>query len=106
MARTGVATALLWQPQESATFPYAALWTDTASPDGGRPTALTAPWTWLAPRLERGEVDLGRSPDGRLLLFRAPDGMLAVNTSAGAVRLAGGDVVLDGYGSAVLDAGS
>lgn len=106
MARAGVATALLWQPQESATFPYAALWTDTASPDGGRPTALTAPWTWLAPRLERGEVDLGRSPDGRLLLFRAPDGMLAVNTSAGAVRLAGGDVVLDGYGTAVLDAGS
>jgi hypothetical protein len=105
MARAGVATALLWQPQESATFPYAALWTDTSSSDGGRPTALTAPWTWLAPRLERGEVELGRSPDGRLLLFRGPDGTLAVNTSAGAVSLAGSDVVLDPFGTAVLDAG-
>lgn len=107
LARAGATTALLWQPQQSASFPYAALWTDTADGDGGRPTALTPGWTWLAPRLERGGVDLGRSPDGRLLAFRAADGMLLVNASPGALSVdgAGSDTLtLAGFGTVIVPA--
>ena len=89
LARAGAATALLWQPQESADLRYAALWTDTADADGGRPTALTPSWTWLAPRLAAGSVDVGSSPDGRLLAFRGGTSTLLVNTSED-------DLVVDG----------
>ena len=42
---------------------YAALWTDSTEPDGGRPTPLTAAWRWLVPRLAESRVQMGRSPD-------------------------------------------
>ncbi|WP_018334295.1 hypothetical protein [Actinomycetospora chiangmaiensis] len=99
LARAGAGGALLWQPQADPPFPYAALWTDTADPDGGRPGALTAAWTWLVPRLGAGSVDLGRSPDGRVLGFRAPDGVLLVNVGADPVEVGG--TSLPAFGAAV-----
>ncbi len=102
-ARSGASAAMLWQPQQSTDFPYAALWTDTAAPDGGRPTPLTTPWAWLAPRLHRGVVETGRSPDGRLLAFRdTRDGveLLVANTSADDVRV--GATTVPAMSTAVL----
>ncbi|GLZ50612.1 hypothetical protein [Actinomycetospora sp. NBRC 106378] len=99
LARAGAAGALLWQPQAAPAFPYAALWTDTADPDGGRSGALTAPWTWLVPRLAAGTVDLGRSPDGRVLGFRGLDGVLLVNLGAAPVEVGG--TSLPSFGAAV-----
>jgi hypothetical protein len=98
--RSGASAAMLWQPQQSSDFGYAALWTDTADADGGRPTALTAPWEWLAPRLEQGAVETGRSPDGRLLVFRDAAQMLVANTSANDVRV--GTTTVPAAGTAVL----
>lgn len=42
VAQAGASVALLWQPQASADFPSAALFSDTSSPDGGRPLPLVA----------------------------------------------------------------
>jgi hypothetical protein len=100
LARGGAAVALLWQPQAASSLPYAALWTDTGDPGGGQATALADPWAWLAGRLASGTVDLGRSPDGRVLGFRAGDGTLVANTGAAEVSIAG--VAVGAYGSAVL----
>ncbi len=100
LARGGAAVALLWQPQAASSLPYAALWTDTADPGGGQATALTEPWAWLAGRLATGSVDLGRSPDGRLLGFRAGDGTLVVNTGAAEVTVSGAAV--GAFGSVVI----
>ncbi|MEJ2864279.1 hypothetical protein [Actinomycetospora flava] len=103
-ARSGVDTALLWQPQAGEPLRHAALWTDVATAAGGTPTPLTEPWTWLAPRLARGEVEVGRSPDTRLLGFRAADGVLVVNSSAESASVAttAGPLDLPGYATAVL----
>ena len=104
LSRGGAAAAMLWQPQQDATFRFAALWTDTASSDGGRPTALTPAWLWLAPRLAPGSGDaaleVGRSPDGRLLAWRDDREVLAVNTTDAALDLGG--TTLGPFGSAVL----
>ncbi|MFC5066332.1 hypothetical protein ACFPBZ_29295, partial [Actinomycetospora atypica] len=89
LARAGASAALLWGPQSAASFPYAALWTDTAAADGGRATALAPAWSWLVPRLAAGGVDVGRSPDGRVLGLRADDGVLLVNTGSTTVEVAG-----------------
>ena len=48
-AETGAQAALLWGPQGDE-LRYATLWTDSTTPDGGRPTPLTAAWRWLVPR--------------------------------------------------------
>jgi hypothetical protein len=77
-AQAGASGALLWGPQ-GHDLEYAALWTDATTPDGGRPTPLTAAWEWLVPRLADGEVEIGRSPTEPLLVFRAPDGAIVVN---------------------------
>ncbi len=100
LARGGAAVALLWQPQAAPSLPDAALWTDTGDPGGGQPTPLAEPWAWLADRLGTGTVDLGRSPAGRLLGFRAGDGTLVVNTGAAEVAVAG--VTVAAHGSVVL----
>ena len=81
MAKSGVAGALKWGPQGSDSLKYAALWTDSTAQDGGRSTPLTSPWQWLAPRLAKGDVEIGHSPTQALLAFRASDGVLVVNTS-------------------------
>ena len=81
LAEAGASAAMLWQPEAGDGFPFAALWTDTALGDGGRPTDLTATWRWLVPRLRAGGVSIGRTDDGALLGFRAADGTVLVNTT-------------------------
>ena len=81
MARSGAAGALKWGPQGSDSLKYAALWTDSTQEDGGKSTPLTSPWQWLVPRLAQGDVEIGHSPTLSLMAFRAPDGVLVVNTS-------------------------
>jgi hypothetical protein len=85
-AQAGAAGALLWGPQGHE-LEYAALWTDSTEEDGGQPTPLTAAWQWLVPRLAEGDVEVGRSPDRPLVVFRAPDGAVVVNASADAVQV-------------------
>jgi hypothetical protein len=85
-AQSGTAGALLWGPQ-GHDLEYAALWTDSTEEDGGRPTPLTPAWQWLVPRLAEGEVEIGRSPDSTLVVFRAPDGAVVVNAGADEVQV-------------------
>jgi hypothetical protein len=85
-AQSGASGALLWGPQ-GHDLEYAALWTDSTQPDGGQPTPLTEAWQWLVPRLAAGEVELGRSPQSPLLVFRAADGAVVVNTSDDEVQV-------------------
>jgi hypothetical protein len=75
----GATVMLLWSPQAEDGFNYAALWTAPSSTSGVRPTALTEPWAWLAPRLANGATTVARGLDGRTLTFTAPDGTLVVN---------------------------
>jgi hypothetical protein len=77
-AESGAQAALLWGPQGSD-IAFAALWTDSTRPDGGRPTPLTAAWRWLVPRLAEGRVQVGHSPTRSVLAFRADDGAVRVN---------------------------
>lgn len=100
LARGGASVALLWGPQSAAGFPYAALWTDSADPGGGRGTALAPAWSWLVPRLAAGAVETGRSPDGRVLGLRADDGVLLVNTADDPVEIAG--TTLGAFAAAVV----
>ena len=86
-AQSGVSAALLWGPQGSDSLDYAALWTDATEDDGGRPTPLTPAWQWLVPRLASDDVEVGRSPTMPLLVFRASDGALVVNTSGDPVTI-------------------
>ncbi|ROS37925.1 hypothetical protein EDD35_0184 [Amycolatopsis thermoflava] len=89
-AEAGAAAMLLWQPEASDDLPYAALWS-AARPGAEvlRPTSLTAAWTWLAPRLREGLVDVQRPAD--VLQFSAPGGEVVVNPRAetGLVRSGG-----------------
>jgi hypothetical protein len=85
-AESGVSVALLWGPQGHS-LEYAALWTDSTRPDGGKPTPLTAAWQWLVPRLAEGDVEIGRSPTLPLLVFRAPDGAVLVNLTGQPVQV-------------------
>ncbi|HYH32077.1 MAG TPA: hypothetical protein VD903_17025 [Pseudonocardia sp.] len=85
-AQSGTAGALLWGPQAHG-LESAALWTDSTEPDGGQPTPLTAGWQWLVPRLAEGEVEIGRSPDEPLVVFRAPDGAVVVNAGDESVQV-------------------
>jgi hypothetical protein len=87
-AQSGAAGALLWGPQ-AHDLDYAALWTDSTDAGGGHPTPLTAAWQWLVPRLARGDVEIGRSPESPLLVFRASDGAVVVNTSDESVQVSG-----------------
>ncbi len=86
-ARSGAAGALLWGPQGDPELKYAALWTDATLDDGGRPTPLTAAWQWLVPRLAEGTVEIGRSADSPLLVFRASDGAVVVNPTDETVQV-------------------
>jgi hypothetical protein len=80
-ARTDVAVALLWGPQDNG-IPYASLWTDATKSSGGQPTPLTPAWQWLVPRLAAGGMEIGRSQTQPLIAFRAPDGSaLIVNVT-------------------------
>ena len=92
MARSGTAGALKWGPQGAKGLKYAALWTDSTKDDGGQPTPLTAPWQWLVPRLSQGNVEIGHSPTEALLAFRAPDGVLVVNTSDKEITIGSGSI--------------
>ncbi|NMO90348.1 hypothetical protein [Actinomycetospora sp. TBRC 11914] len=106
LATSGASATLLWQPEAQPGFDYAALWTSTASSDGGRPTALTTAWTWLAPRLAHGEVKIGRSGDGKVLAFQSNDSTLLLNTGDHPV-VAGvglGSVPLAAYGTDIVTA--
>ncbi len=80
-AEAGAAAMLLWQPEASDDLPYAALWS-AARPGTNvlRPTSLTAAWTWLAPRLREGLVDVQRPAN--LVQFSAPGGEVVVNPRA------------------------
>jgi hypothetical protein len=86
-ARSGASGALLWGPQGDPELKYAALWTDATLDDGGRPTPLTAAWQWLVPRLAEGTVEIGRSADSPLLVFRASDGAVVVNPTDETVQV-------------------
>ena len=101
MARGGAAGALKWGPQGSKSLKYAALWTDSTKDDGGQSTPLTAPWQWLVPRLSQGNVEIGHSPTQSLLAFRAPDGVLVVNTSDQEVTI--GDNQIPAWGTVLSD---
>jgi hypothetical protein len=101
MARGGAAAALKWGPQGSKSLKYAALWTDSTDQDGGQSTPLTAPWQWLVPRLAQGNVEIGHSPTQSLLAFRAPDGVLVVNTSDQEVTI--GSVQIPAWGTVLSD---
>ncbi|NIH80152.1 hypothetical protein [Amycolatopsis viridis] len=74
----GAAAMLLWQPEASDDLPYAALWSE-ARPgvDRLRPMSLTAAWTWLAPRLRAGLVDVARP--AHAVQFSTPRGQVTVN---------------------------
>ncbi len=104
-AESGVSVALLWGPQGHG-LGYAALWTDSTLPDGGRPTPLTEPWQWLMPRLASGDVEIGHSSTLPLLAFRAPDGMLVVNLTGEDVEVAPGTEPLPGWAIAVTNRAS
>jgi hypothetical protein len=86
-ARSGASGALLWGPQGDPELKYAALWTDATVDDGGRPTPLTAAWQWLVPRLAEGNVEIGRSADSPLLVFRASDSAVVVNPTDETVQV-------------------
>jgi hypothetical protein len=86
-ARSGASGALLWGPQGDPDLGYAALWTDATVKDGGRPTPLTTAWQWLVPRLARGDVEIGRSAESPIVVFRAADGAVVVNASDEAVQV-------------------
>ncbi|GAB3578920.1 hypothetical protein GCM10027445_46750 [Amycolatopsis endophytica] len=78
-ADAGAAAMLLWQPEASDDLPYAALWSEAQKgTDVLHPTSLTAAWTWLAPRLRGGLVDVQRDPS-EILQFSTPRGDLTVN---------------------------
>jgi hypothetical protein len=98
-AESGAAGALLWRPQADDELDYAALWTDSTQPDGGRPTPLTAPWGWLAPRLAAGGVEVGRSAGSPLVVFRADDGALVLNPTGEDVRV--GDATAAAWSTAI-----
>lgn len=89
MARSGVSTALLWHPQSRQDFPFPALWTSTENPDGGLPTALTEPWTWLHRELSGGNTWIGHTRDRCVLGFRGSAEALLLNTSGDIITLAG-----------------
>ena len=101
-AETGARAALLWGPQADD-IAYAALWTDSTEPGGGRPTPLTAAWRWLVPRLADGRVQVGRSPDRSVVAFRADDGQVLVNLTAAPVDPGDGGAVLPAWGIDVPD---
>ena len=101
-AETGARAALLWGPQADD-IAYAALWTDSTDPGGGRPTPLTAAWQWLVPRLADGRVQVGRSPDRSVVAFRADDGQVLVNLTAAPVDPGEGGAVLPAWGIDVPD---
>jgi hypothetical protein len=103
-ARSGTSGALLWGPQ-GHDLEYAALWTDSTEPDGGRPTPLTAAWQWLVPRLAEGDVEIGRSPEHPLLVFRASDGAVVVNTSEDTVEVSPDTEPVGGFAVTVIPAG-
>jgi hypothetical protein len=86
-ARSGASGALLWGPQGDPELKYAALWTDATLDDGGQPTPLTAAWQWLVPRLAEGNVEIGRSANSPLLVFRASDGAVVVNPTDETVQV-------------------
>ncbi|MDQ0381968.1 glycoside hydrolase family protein [Amycolatopsis thermophila] len=86
-ADAGAAAMLLWQPEASDDLPYAALWSQArAGSDVLRPTSLTAAWTWLAPRLRDGLVDVHRKP-ADLVQFVAPQGNVTINPQPRAAPL-------------------
>jgi hypothetical protein len=91
-AQSGASGALLWGPQ-GHDLHYAALWTDSTQEGGGRPTPLTAAWQWLVPRLADGDVEIGRSPESPLLVFRTSDGAVVVNPTDEDVQVSGGQPV-------------
>jgi hypothetical protein len=82
-AEAGAAAALLWGPQGHS-LEFAALWTDSTEPDGGRPTPLTEAWQWLVPRLAEGDVEIGRNETHPLLAFRDTGGQALIVSLAGA----------------------
>lgn len=77
-AEGGAAAMLLWQPEASDDLPYAALWSQARpGTDVLGPTSLTAAWTWLAPRLREGLVDVQRPAN--VVQFSTAGGDVTVN---------------------------
>jgi Glycosyl hydrolases family 39 len=101
-ARSGASGALLWGPQGDPELAYAALWTDATVEDGGQPTPLTAAWQWLVPRLADGGVEIGRSDESPLLVFRASDGAVVVNPSAEPVQVTSGTPAVEPWAVTVV----
>lgn len=107
MARSGVSTALLWQPQAQEGFPFPALWSATSDSDGGMPTALSEPWSWLRRELAAGQLWIGRSHDGSVIGFKGPAGILLLNTSGDDIELVARPtpLVLPPWQTVILPAG-
>ncbi|OLT09500.1 hypothetical protein BJF78_30530 [Pseudonocardia sp. CNS-139] len=104
-AESGASVALLWGPQGHGLH-YSALWTDSTQEDGGQPTPLTAAWQWLVPRLDEGEVEIGRSPTLPLLVFRADDGAVVVNPTGDEVQVTPDTEPVPGWAITVTDRSS
>ncbi len=100
----GASQILLWQPQESASFRYAALWTEPSEQQPARVTPLAGLWAWLA--VHGRDATVSWSAGGRLLSFTAPSQRLVVNLGADPLTPPGATAALPGYGSATLDGGS
>jgi hypothetical protein len=80
-AEAGASAMLLWQPEASDDLPYSALWT---KPPDIKPTCLTEAWTWLAPRLKDGSVQVVRDVADDLVRFVDGTQTLTLNISASA----------------------
>lgn len=86
-AQAGAAAMLLWQPEASADLPFSALW--SAPPTIG-PTSLTQAWTWLAPRLKSGSVDVVRDVKDNIVRFVDGQQTLTLNVSSSSELQDGG----------------
>lgn len=101
----GVSGALLWQPETAGYLEFSGLWTSTLVEDGGIPTPLTGPWTWLAPRVAEGGVAVGRQVGGGpVTAFRAQDATLLLNSSTEEATLGSGalTITLPPWGTVIV----
>jgi hypothetical protein len=99
MARSGVDTAVYWNPKPRGTNCATCLWTDTHDPDGGNPLPLLKVLQEFARSFPRGTPidDLPEPPGVRILA--QPRRLVAVNTLAErtVLEIDGHTVVLDPY---------